>query len=188
MKSRVLLCFPPPLTWFAELVSSHCSHLAFQLLSLSLSLPLSPVHRFLLISDSYFHLNADDRGDKCKLESQTYSAFLPFPVISIRRVLVEKRNHKCCCLRLRLSFAPVDCHEFKEGLKLHWPALKSTILILKYCPGHQSRHRSQWQWKWKTRSGCSFSEGPRKEKHSLFKQQLHSPLYFYFKHSNLARL
>lgn len=70
-KSRFISLSSSP-TWFAELVSSHCSHLASQMLSLS-------HHRFLLISDSYFDLNVDDGDDKCKLESQMYFAF-PFPL------------------------------------------------------------------------------------------------------------
>lgn len=42
---------------------------------------------------------------------------------------MEDCNCRCRCLLWELSLTPTDCHEIKEGLKLHWPALKSIILI-----------------------------------------------------------
>ena len=117
------LRFPPPCSCSAGYRSHLTSHAS----------ATAPIHRLLLIADSYFHLNADGPEDQCKLETQTYSAsflsffffYLLFPC-----VFVEECNCRRRCLLWESLFAPTDCHEFKEGLKLHWPALKSTVLIL----------------------------------------------------------
>lgn len=57
--------------------------------------------------------------------------FCFFPLVCSRCVcvFVEKWNCRLCCLLWELSLTPMDFHEFKAGLKLHWPVLESTILI-----------------------------------------------------------
>ena len=63
------LRFPPPCSCSAGYRSHLTSHAS----------ATAPIHRLLLIADSYFHLNADGPEDQCKLETQTYSAsFLSF--------------------------------------------------------------------------------------------------------------
>lgn len=121
-------------TMFCTSSSSHrlsCSHCCSQPSShSSAALPFIDIF---LTAVSYFHLNADGLEDQCKLQMQTFSIFFLslFKKKQKHKLVCLWRSAICrrCCLLWELSFTPMDFHEFKQGLNLQWPALKSTILI-----------------------------------------------------------